>query len=652
MPAPGVMVHLSPEFNPPILKGIKVYPDNPFRFDFILDKGDSQLSNDALKDESSKLIKYFLASLTIPEKDLWVNLPPYEKNRIVPESFGQTEMGRDLLAEDYMLKQITASLIYPEGEVGKRFWKRIYEEASRKFGTTNIPVNTFNKVWIVPEKAVVYENAPAIAEGLKAIRDRESKRGESGKTSWDFIVKSSAFEVAPSYSRNFSQWLNTIRIAIIKQELREPEGMGEERLKVIHLFAAEDLPSRVERVLSQEFWGLPLRELLISDAQMKRRLPQNLHFLQKFLDKYDLTLGISKVPVGLDNTTMYQFVRYVGLSGRIENYFADNFRDVKIGLFLSNPNWRADLKTHRVESSYGLAQRFAGELEDAFRQYNFIDAAMKGVGEDGAMKAGNEMAPSKKWFLSTENDLIKFIQLNRNTVFSKGWWIGFDVDRTSDIHSTEIRGVLSSLNQLIIEKLKADGAHFFGTFVTGLEPTKEEGFIYVPDNISKEEIQSRLQSIHVGFREKTSKTVSFGVVEAAKLQHILPAIDIGGLENAPDKDTIALHVWFFGTAYTDGFLRKVKGKRKGAAYPGYGNKTVFYDKAMKVGSNTGGIDLTSDKALSVQNNGQGIKFHLEPAQLQQLQNAPGFVPVIINIQPLKSLPEFLGRLNQSQVSTN
>ena len=145
LPAPGVMVHLSPEFSPPLLKGVKVYPDNPFRFDFILDKGDSQLGQDQLKDESNKLIKYFLASLTIPEKDLWVNLSPYEKNRIVPESFGQTEMGRDLLAEDYMLKQITASLIYPEDEIGKKFWKRIYEEASKRFGTTNIPASSLSK---------------------------------------------------------------------------------------------------------------------------------------------------------------------------------------------------------------------------------------------------------------------------------------------------------------------------------------------------------------------------------------------------------------------------------------------------------------------------------------------------------------------------
>ena len=182
LPAPGIMVPLSPEFNPPILKGIKVHPDNPFRFDFILDKGDSpsvkrpygdesesgviasttkQSQQEQLKTEANRLIKYFLASLTIPEKDLWVNLSPYEKNRIIPHSFGLTEMGRDLLAEDYMLKQITASVIYPEDAIGEKFWKRIYEEAAKKFGTTNIPVNTFNKVWIVPEKAVVYENAKA-----------------------------------------------------------------------------------------------------------------------------------------------------------------------------------------------------------------------------------------------------------------------------------------------------------------------------------------------------------------------------------------------------------------------------------------------------------------------------------------------------------
>ena len=159
LPKPGTMVPLSPWFNPPVLKGIKVHTDNPFKFDFILDKGDADLSDHELKEESAKLIKYFLASLTIPEKDLWVNLSPYEKGRIIPPNFGDTEMGEQLLAQDYLLKQVTASVLYPEGEIGREFWRKVYTAAYEKYGTHNIPVKTFNKVWIMPDKAVVFENS-------------------------------------------------------------------------------------------------------------------------------------------------------------------------------------------------------------------------------------------------------------------------------------------------------------------------------------------------------------------------------------------------------------------------------------------------------------------------------------------------------------
>jgi tetratricopeptide (TPR) repeat protein len=156
--APGVMVHLSPEFTPAHLVGITIHPDNALQFDFLIHRGDDPLSDDQKKEEYNKLVKYFLASLTIPEKDQWVNLSPYEKNRIIKDDFGKTEMGRDLLAQDYILKQITSSLIYPEDSLGKKFWDRIYERAWKEYGTTNVPVNTFNKVWIIPDEALVYES--------------------------------------------------------------------------------------------------------------------------------------------------------------------------------------------------------------------------------------------------------------------------------------------------------------------------------------------------------------------------------------------------------------------------------------------------------------------------------------------------------------
>ena len=65
---------------------------------------------------------------------------------------------------------------------------------------------------------------------------------------------------------------------------------------------------------------------------------------------------------------------------------------------------------------------------------------------------------------------------------------------------------------------------------------------------------------------------------------------------------------------------------------------------------TGGIDLTPAN-INLQTkigpltkafgDDSGIKFHLDPAMLQQLRNAPGFVPVIVSVEPLGDLRKFL-----------
>jgi|GEM_PF-5947592 len=158
LPEPGAMVSLSPAYSPAILKGVTVHKDNPFMFDFIVDVGQDKLQGEALKQEGQKLIKYFLASLAIPEKDLWVNLSPYEKDRTIPQALSQTEMGRDLLAQDYILKQLTASLIYPEKQLGKTFWDKVYSKTRELYGpNAQVPVNTFNKVWIMADRAEVFE---------------------------------------------------------------------------------------------------------------------------------------------------------------------------------------------------------------------------------------------------------------------------------------------------------------------------------------------------------------------------------------------------------------------------------------------------------------------------------------------------------------
>ena len=135
----SVPITLSQPFTPSLVRGITLYSDNPLKFDFIVDAGDDHLEGDAFQEESMKLIKYFLVSVTVPENDMWVNLSPYEKDRIIPDDFGKTEMGQELLLQDYRLKQLTASLMNPQEKLGEEFWNKVYKEAQEKYGTTDLP---------------------------------------------------------------------------------------------------------------------------------------------------------------------------------------------------------------------------------------------------------------------------------------------------------------------------------------------------------------------------------------------------------------------------------------------------------------------------------------------------------------------------------
>ncbi len=178
LPLPGQMLGPSAAFTPLTLKGLVIDPKKPLEFQFIVDPGDNSkpVNSDHLRQESSKLVKYFLAGLTIPDGELWVNLSPYEKARILPDALAQTVLGRDMLAEDYILKQLSASLIYPEKSLGKEFWSKVYAKTLERFGTTNVPVNTFNKVWVVPDKAQIFESGQGVyitRASLKVMLDED-----------------------------------------------------------------------------------------------------------------------------------------------------------------------------------------------------------------------------------------------------------------------------------------------------------------------------------------------------------------------------------------------------------------------------------------------------------------------------------------------
>jgi len=155
LPSPTKILPLSRWQSYPVLKGIRIDSQNPLNLEFIIDTASQ---DEVSKEEASRLIRYFLAGLTLPDEELWVNLSPYEEERVVSDSLALTDLGKDMLGQDYVLKQLLSSLTYPEDKLGKEYWKEVYQEVAKIAGTTNIPINTFNKVWIMPDKAKVYEN--------------------------------------------------------------------------------------------------------------------------------------------------------------------------------------------------------------------------------------------------------------------------------------------------------------------------------------------------------------------------------------------------------------------------------------------------------------------------------------------------------------
>jgi len=271
LPVPGAMVSLTSGYQPAVIRGIKLFAENPLRFDFLVDMGESGLEGQPLREEADRLVKYFLAALTVPEKDLWVNLSPYEKERIIPEGFGVTEMGRDLLAQDYILKQLTASLIYPEKELGQKFWERARQKAYEKYGAFDIPVNTFNKVWIVPQRAVVYEHgdmAFVVESRLKVMMEE------------DYVVLNvnrRGAVTAPVDTGNFD----------------EDNDVGAVRLGAERQ-ASEHLGARREPPLQNEIASQIIRELIIPEIEREVNEGENFTRLRQIYHSMILATWFKK----------------------------------------------------------------------------------------------------------------------------------------------------------------------------------------------------------------------------------------------------------------------------------------------------------------------------------------------------------------------
>ncbi|MBF0387134.1 MAG: hypothetical protein HQL20_04675, partial [Candidatus Omnitrophica bacterium] len=410
---PGVRIGFSPPFAPPVLKGVKVYSKEPFRFDFILDKGDSVGTEDSLKLESARMIRYFLASLTVPEKDLWVNLSPFEKERIVPAAFGQTEMGRDLLAEDYLLKQLTASVIYPETDIGKKFWARIYQDAFARYGTTDVPVDSFNKVWITPQKAVVYENAKAgtayvVESRLKVMLEKDYLAAATNAMPTTQPPKVQATQVAtptPNDSNNIAQdVLREIVIPVLEKEVNEGANFAHLRQVYNALILATWYKQKIkDSVLAQVYTDRnKIAGVNIDDPQEKEKIYQR--YLEAFRKGVYSYIKEEQDPYTNDILPRKYFSGGVVLGlGDAAGGAALQFRSDVSGVALIS-NDKARIVVSRIDRSQDTEPEDDEEIQHTMNVENWMPATSFGTAkplgiyfEDGGLLDVNIM---ERWWIS------------------------------------------------------------------------------------------------------------------------------------------------------------------------------------------------------------------------------------------------------------
>ena len=179
LPEPARLLCSANHKTAPVLRGLKINPQEPFKFEFIIDSKDAEKVK---PDEIKKIVEYFFAALTVPEEDVWVNLSPYEQDKVMPDELALTELGKGLLKQDYILKQISSSKTYPRTDLGRTYWKT--------FSGQDISTDDMSKIWITPNTADFYEkdNSILIANAdLAVMHEKDYLNNKTSRENTDVI---------------------------------------------------------------------------------------------------------------------------------------------------------------------------------------------------------------------------------------------------------------------------------------------------------------------------------------------------------------------------------------------------------------------------------------------------------------------------------
>ena len=171
-----------------ISTNLTVTPSGQYGFFNYVLRGEKEKTGTAkidVRNSSALAYNTFFVGLFMPNNLFWVNLNPWEPNRLLGDGLEKTDAGRVMLEADLQMKKDFAKYENPcESDVGSQFWKKLDEKSDQLTQTIKkkypndfnekdiITFSTVSRNWIIPDKinaqgagdTIYIESAPLTVE--------------------------------------------------------------------------------------------------------------------------------------------------------------------------------------------------------------------------------------------------------------------------------------------------------------------------------------------------------------------------------------------------------------------------------------------------------------------------------------------------------
>jgi len=147
-------------FTPALIRYMAFDEEDPLRhLDATINYGDTAFEGEELAAEARKLMDFFKTAVCVADDDMYVNLAPNETAKLLSPALSGTRLGMGLLEFDYCLKRLSASLMHPDLDTGRRFWAEVTRCCQELLGMRYMPqeMPALQRVWVLPVKATIYE---------------------------------------------------------------------------------------------------------------------------------------------------------------------------------------------------------------------------------------------------------------------------------------------------------------------------------------------------------------------------------------------------------------------------------------------------------------------------------------------------------------